>query len=478
MKPMLESLHTVEGATLIGRAAQDQKLNVTVKVKHNSNFSVYKAVLDWLHKSNILTGSANQTTETIQFTGRVHEVEKTFGVALSNYHRDTHVLRHHDTPLQLPDELADHVTAVLGVSDTFRARPHFRKLAQNATAAQKTYYPEQLAAYYNFPKADGTGQVAGIVELGGGYNVNAVNEYAMSRNLPIPTIVNVNVGSGSNTPGSDADGEVCLDLEIVASIAPKAKIVMFFADNTDQGFSNAIAQAVAYPGIGAISISWGSPESNYSRQAIQAFEQDLAKAVAKGINVYVSSGDSGSSDGVKGNNVDYPGSSPNAVCCGGTEIEANGTEVVWNDGNQGGATGGGISAVFPKPSYQANLSAEVVDDGKRPKPPVPRGNMRNTPDVAGDASPNSGIVISVNGSEEPIGGTSAISPLYCALNLLLNQALGHNVGWINPLFYKHHQAFNDVTQGNNGSYAAKAGFDNCTGLGTPNGTKLLQALKA
>lgn len=470
MKQMVESLHTLEGATLIGRAAQDQKLNFTIKLKKNSSFSVYKTTLDWLRTNGIFSGLHWEATDTIQVTARVHEVEKTFGVPLSNYHKDGHILRHHNSPLQLPDELADHITAVLGVSDTVRARPHFRKLVQHATATQKTYYPEQLAVHYNFPKGDGAGQIAGIIELGGGYNLNAVNEYAMSRGLPLPTIVNVNVGGGSNSPGSDADGEVCLDLEIIASIAPKAKIVMFFADNTDQGFSNAIAQAVAYPGMGAISISWGSAERQYSKQAVQAFEQDFAKAVVKGINVYVSSGDNGSSDGARGNNVDYPGSSPNVVCCGGTEIQANGQEVVWNDGTQGGATGGGVSVLFARPAYQSNLKAEAV--------PAPFGSGRNTPDVAANASPNSGWIISVNGQEEPIGGTSAVSPFFTGLNLILNQGLGHNVGWINPQHYKHFQAFNDITQGNNGSYAAKAGYDNTTGLGTPNGQKLLAALKA
>jgi kumamolisin len=193
-----------------------------------------------------------------------------------------------------------------------------------------------------------------------------------------------------------------------------------------------------------------------------------------GVTICAASGDDGSSDGVTdgANHVDFPASSPNILACGGTNLQSsNGTitsETVWNDGAKGGATGGGFSVQFPVPSWQKNAGI---------KPPASGG--RGVPDVSGDADPQSGYQVLVDGQSLVFGGTSAVAPLWSALIALLNQKLGKPLGFLQPTLYglsATAKPFHDITQGSNGSFSAVSGWDACCGLGSPSGGNLLAAL--
>jgi kumamolisin len=144
---------------------------------------------------------------------------------------------------------------------------------------------------------------------------------------------------------------------------------------------------------------------------------------------------------------------------------------VWNDGAQGGAGGGGISALFPVPAYQQGVELP-------PSANAGVGPGRGVPDVAGNADPQSGYQVLVDGKSLVIGGTSAVAPLWAGLIARLNADLGRPVGFINPQLYAHAAACRDIVSGNNGAYEAGPGWDACTGLGSPNGTALLAALKS
>jgi len=294
------------------------------------------------------------------------------------------------------------------------------------------------------------------------------------------------VDGGTNSPTGDpdsADGEVMLDIEVAGSIAPGAKIVAYFAENTDAGFLNAITTAVHdstnNPSI--ISISWGGPESSWTAQAMTSMDEAFQSAAAMGVTVCVAAGDDGSTDGVDDglNHVDFPASSPNALACGGTTLVAMGktisSETVWNElASDEGATGGGISDVFPLPSWQNGVG---VPPSANPGAHVGRG----VPDVAGDADPGTGYDTLVDGQSGVIGGTSAIAPLWAALVALINQTNGKPAGLISPLLYPNAATaadFNDITAGNNGAYSAGPGWDACTGLGSPIGAKVSAALGA
>jgi kumamolisin len=160
--------------------------------------------------------------------------------------------------------------------------------------------------------------------------------------------------------------------------------------------------------------------------------------------------------------------------CGGTNLQGSGSsisqETVWNAQPKGGATGGGVSNVFPLPSWQSGA--------KVPKPTSSAGG-RGVPDVAGDADPSTGYIIRVDGKSMVIGGTSAVAPLWAGLIALANQQNRKTAGFINPVIYgsKARSAFRDVLATNNGAFKAGPGWDPCTGLGSPIAPQLIAAVK-
>ena len=422
---------------------------------------------------------------TMALTGTVAQFQTAFGVALSNYeHPILGHFRGRTGAVSIPEELSGVVTAVLGLDDRAQVRPHFRMqppAAIQAHSAARTFTPLEIASLYQFPDGDGTGQCIGIIELGGGYKPADLDRYFKTLGVPAPQVVSVSVDRGTNRPvgqPGSADNEVMLDIEIAGAIAPAARIAVYFAPASDAGFVDAITQALHdttnRPSV--ISISWGGPESAWTEQAITAMNDALQSAVALGVTVCAASGDSGSSDGAgSADDVDFPAASPYVLACGGTRLSASGasgisSEVVWNDGASGGATGGGISARFALPAWQQGLSAKRSDGS------TVALTKRGVPDVAGDASPVSGYEVLVDGETMSAGGTSAVAPLYAALIARINAAAGKPAGFVNAKLYRAQTAFNDITQGNNGTYAAAPGWDACTGLGSPNGRKLAAAL--
>jgi kumamolisin len=300
----------------------------------------------------------------------------------------------------------------------------------------------------------------------------------------MPSVKAIAVDGAHNHPTgnpSGPDSEVMLDIEVAGALAPAAQLVVYFAPNTDRGFLDAIKSAIYdyqnRPSV--ISISWGGPESSWTTQALQVYDQAFQEAAALGITICCAAGDDGSSDGVSDGyaHVDFPASSPYVLGCGGTRLEASHAairqEVVWNEGMMAGATGGGISEFFALPGFQEQVNVPPsVNPGGRPG--------RGVPDVAGDADPTTGYSIRVDRRQVVLGGTSAVAPLWASLIALINQHLGHPVGYLNPLLYSGQTiksgALHDITSGNNGAYQARRGWDPCTGLGTPDGVKLMQLL--
>jgi len=417
---------------------------------------------------------------TVRLEGTAEHMAAAFGTSFERCEMGGVQYRARTGDVHLPADLAGSVEAVLGLDNRPHAMPHFRVFQQNPAAASAvSYTPRQVAQFYQFPlDVDGTGQTIGILELGGGYKPADLQKYFSSLGVKEPTVVSVSVDKGQNKPtnANSADGEVLLDIEVAGGIAPGARIVVYFAPNTTAGFQDALTTAVHdstnKPSV--ISISWGGAESTWTSQAMTAFDSAAQDAALLGVTICAASGDDGSSDGETdgANHVDFPASSPNILGCGGTDLQSSGSsissETVWNDGSQGGATGGGYSAQFPLPSWQSGA-------GVKP----PSGGGRGVPDVSGDADPNSGYQVLVDGQSLVIGGTSAVAPLWSGLIALLNQKLGKPVGFLQPVLYgipASAGAFHDITQGSNGAFSAGPGWDACTGLGSPSGAKLLAAL--
>ncbi len=499
-------------AERVGAAQADERLEVTVRVRPKNPLTLeagaapggvhltreeyeaeygadpkdLDAVAAFAAEHGLQVVERSIPRRTLVLSGTVAQMQTAFGVELGQYEHPGGTYRGREGEIALPATMAGLVEGVFGLDDRPQADPRFRLSARPVRHAHPhagggAFLPTQLARIYDFPSKapDGKGECIAIIELGGGYRpADLATYFTTVLGIPAPTVTSVSVDHGRNHPTGDPngpDGEVMLDIEVAGGVAPGARIVVYFAPNTDRGFLDAITTAIHdtryKPSV--ISISWGGAESLWTAQAMTSFDQAFQVAAALGITVCCASGDDGSSDGVQNGQpqTDFPSSSPHVLACGGTHLTAKGnrivSEVVWNDGSGGGASGGGFSRQFPAPAYQNALAR-------------PKFSGRGVPDVAGDASPQTGYVVRVDGQATVIGGTSAVAPLWAGLVARLNQQLGRPVGFINTFLYGNTApgaGVHDIVSGNNGAYQAAPGWDPCTGLGSPDGSQILKLLK-
>ena len=445
--------------------------------RHGADPADFAAVRAFAAAHGLAVEQEDAARRTVVLSGKVAQFNAAFSIQLQQMsHAKKGRYRGRTGPILLPADLADIVEAVLGLDSRPQASPHCR-IRHPAASGAVSYTPIQVASAYGFPSGTGQGQCVALIELGGGFQLADLDTYFKGLGVSTPSVVAVSVDHATNSPTNDAngpDGEVMLDVEVVGAIAPGANIVVYFAPNTDAGFLDAITTAVHdtthKPSV--LSISWGGPESSWTAQAMTAMDDAFQAAAAMGITVCVASGDNGSSDGVTdgSDHVDFPASSPFALACGGTSLVASGSsissEVVWNDGANNGASGGGVSSFFALPTWQKGLNA-VTSQGQSTAL-----SKRGVPDVAGNADPQTGYDVRIDGTNTVIGGTSAVAPLWAALIARINQLSGKPGGYLNPSLYQNRQALRDITRGNNGDYDAAVGWDACTGLGSPNGTAL------
>ena len=527
-----------KNAKVVGPAPADERLEVTVRLrarnplpnaddllaassgsitpmthqefedKHGADPADMDRVRKFAAEHNLTVTRADSSRRSIMLSGTVTDFNQAFNVKLKTYAHDRGTYRGRTGPVMIPSDLEGIIEGVFGLDNRPVATRRAGKKA--AGGAARTFTPPQVAKIYNFPQGvDGTGQTIGIIELGGGFFPEDLQQYFKSLKLPVPTVIPVSVDGAKNLPttADSDDGEVVLDIEVAAAVAPGATIVVYFAPNdaTSKGFLDAITKSVHDTQFNpsAISISWGGPEDIPNSTFQTQFDQVLQEAALLGITVCVASGDDGAADmGPKiwdgKAHVDFPSSSPFALACGGTRLIASGaaisTESVWNQkkadlskeaGEDGsfGSGGGGVSGAFPMPPYQKGMNV--------PGSLNPAGFQgRGVPDVSGAADPDTGYKILVDGEAFAEGGTSAVAPLWAGLIALINQKLKGRVGFINPRIYSlpaGSGAFHDVTSGNNRvsfkkfknvGYDAQPGWDPASGLGSVDGTRLSQLLTA
>jgi kumamolisin len=480
----------LSAASSIGKLppAQRQHLSRTqFAAVYGARLDDIKKVRAFAAKYGLRVMQESRARRSVVLSGTVDAFTRAFDVQLSRCEHPGGICRIRTGPIKIPADLNGIIEGVFGLDNRPQAQTHFRIRQGNpnlasAQASANSFTALQVAQAYNFPAGtDGTGQTIGILELGGGYRTADLNSYFQNLGIAAPKVTAVSVDGATNSPTSSAsgpDGEVELDIEVAGAVAPAAQIAMYFAPNTDQGFLDALTTAVhdtkLKPSI--VSISWGGPESSWTQQALNAFSSACEDASTIGVTILAASGDNGSTDGAPSGTptVDFPASSPFVLGCGGTRLTISGSaiasEQAWNELSAGeGATGGGVSEFFALPTFQQTANV----------PKAPNGFVgRGVPDVAGDADPESGYNVLVDGQQTVIGGTSAVAPLWAGLLARINQSLGTNVGYLNPLLYAANveTTLHDITAGNNGTYSAGPGWDACTGLGTPNGAELLAAL--
>ena len=466
--------------------------------RHGTDPSDLALIREVLGRFGLTVTGADAGARRVTVTGPVSAFSQAFGATLRRvsapHPTATGPVQHRYRVggLHVPAELDGVVLAVLGLDDRPQASPQIRRAsgvaaAAAAMAAPTSYTPAQVARAYNFPAGtDGTGHTIAIIELGGGFGAADLDTYFSGLGITAPSVTAVGVDGGSNVAEQDphgADGEVLLDIEVAGAAAPGASQVVYFAPNSDRGFVDAVTTAVhASPTPTVVSISWGQSEDSWTGQARAALDSAFADAAALGVTVTAAAGDNGSGDRVSDgrSHADFPASSPHALACGGTSLRVDtatgavSAETVWNDGAQGGATGGGVSDAFGLPGWQASAGVPGQAGTGRAG--------RGVPDVAGNADPRTGYRVRVDGQDTVVGGTSAVAPLWAALICRLAQTTGRSFGLMQPLLYAGVSAgttaagFRDITQGNNGAYTAGPGWDACTGLGVPDGAALAARL--
>ncbi|MCW3475604.1 S53 family peptidase [Rhodovastum sp. RN2-1] len=503
--------HLLPGAKVLGPADPAERITVTVIVRranadlhqqrlqaqqqltreqfaaaHGASAADLDAVAAYARKYGIDVVETLPAQRRIVLGGRIADLSAAFGTSVVQVEHAGGRHRGRVGPLHVPEHLHGIIQTVAGFDDRPVVRPHFRKAAGVGTT-NGTFAPTRIAELYDFPAGtDGSGQTIGILEFGGGYNDADLDAYFAQLGVNRPQVTSVAIDGAGNQPTGDPtspDGEVGLDIEVIGAVAPGARQVVYFAPNTDQGFIDAVSSAVhdAANTPSVISISWGAAEDEWVAATRQAIDQAFEDAALLGVSVFAASGDSGSSDGVNDGllHPDYPAASPWVTGCGGTTlVSANGgiaDESTWNHG--GGATGGGVSRLYPAPDYQATAAIPPAgDDGHA---------GRGVPDVAANADPATGYQVLIDGQQLVYGGTSAVAPLWAGLTARINQMNGGNAGFLNTRIYAIPPAagaFHDIVSGNNdasgqgGPYQAQPGWDACTGLGSPDGAKLAASL--
>jgi kumamolisin len=421
----------------------------------------------------------------VYFSGSAVRVAKAFRVHRVRYRMGTTVWESFTGAIYLPSALSGIVVGVLG----FDSHPDFRRhggvdMSAEAAATTITYTAPEVGKLYEFPdELDGRGQSIGVIALGGGYLTSDFRAYFRTLRLRVPKIRARSVAGARNAPRGAAaqfDGEVTGDIETVGAIAPRAKITVYFAPNSSRGFFEAVVAAVhdREAGNSVISISWGQAEVHFLRDTVRAFNEVLLEAAVLGVTVCCSSGDYGAFADTRDRDphVNFPASSPFALACGGTTLVGRNARIeserVWH--GDGGASGGGVSVVFPIPGWQRKCRVPVSSTGRA---------GRGVPDVAANADPRTGYRFFAHGGWHVGAGTSAAAPLWAGLIARINQGCGFPVGLLTPFLYgkfaDHMRvgAIVPVTHGTNGLFRARRGWSACTGVGSPRGAKLVQACR-
>jgi len=353
------------------------------------------------------------------------------------------------------------------------------QINRNITPKLSYFTAKQIATIYGFPQPQpNVVNVIGIISFGGGLfgtldeNGILTNGDCQSYWTDIgispeshPIIKIVLVDNATNSPNDiQPTYENTLDVEMAGACCASAStiIIFYIAPNSDSGFVNVITTALDIPinvngtfvKPSTISISWGSPEIYNSNSVLNQLNNLFKRASESGINIFVASGDNGSSDGIPNTiNVDFPASSPYVISCGGTKLicpnisyDNSTIETTWL------GSGGGFSKIFSMLPYQTSLNLN--------------NNFRAVPDIAGVADPNTGVQFKINNKLYVFGGTSVVAPTYAGFIASL-----HINFFILPYLYTYTStAFHDILIGNNGDYSATSGYDNTTGLGSLNGS--------
>src|SRR6266516_2982348 len=403
-------------------------------------------VVDYLRGQGIAVTHIAPNGLLIDAQANVSTVQTAFEVKINNYQIGPRKFYANANAPTIPSELSALILSIGGMANSVRLRPLNQHVVQ---------------------KSD-------------------IDQYVKNNNLSAPSISTQLVDGATQTAGQGAI-EVELDIEVVAAMAPKAAQIVYIGPNTTQGVNDTYNKIVTDNKTQITTTSWGECESQSGNAELQSLDNIFKQGSAQGMTMFAASGDSGAYDCNDSNlAVDSPASDPYITGVGGTNLQtsagAYGSESVWSNPTdtqrspKGSGGGGGISGLFPEPSWQT---------GPGVKNQYSNGN-REVPDVAADADPQTGYAIycTVSAAGCPatgnavVGVTSAAAPLWAGSMAMIHEYLQQQgkarAGFASPLLYslasstQQYPPFHDVTSGNNLFYPATASYDQASGLGSPN----------
>ncbi len=428
-------------------------------------------------------------------SGSVATIEKAFGVHINRYQaRNGRKFYANDANPILPANLQGKVSGIVGLDNFAVRRAHNIQRPNNAfngfgvkphgSGPGGGLTPKDITTAYGLKgvAANGAGQTIALFELDG-YTASDVTNYLNFFNLPKVPLKNILVDGFNGSAGGGA-GEVTLDIELQIAIAPGVSSVLVYeGPNSGPGVLDTYNKIATDNTAKQISTSWGLDEGSNSTSELNAENNIFKQMAAQGQSIYAASGDAGAFDDGSAISVDDPASQPFMTAVGGTtlSIAKDGTyisEKTWGDPNVPWGGGGGISVIWPIPSYQAG----VISAGSKGST-----TKRNVPDVSLDADPNTGYAIFFGGGWQTFGGTSCASPLWAGYTAIVNQQRAaanlQPLGFANPALYSIGKGanyladFHDIADGStNLFYPAVKGFDDATGWGSFIGGKLLSDL--
>ena len=461
--------------------------------------SDYDAVVQYAESVGLTVVGGSQSRTLIHVRGTTDNVESALGIRFNRYLMPDQRVGYAAQGIpSVPKEIADRITGIAGLNDLASRHHHHVKLnpftqslraitSHAGSGPTGGLAPSDVRTAYDVPTTvHGEGQSVALYELEG-YNTSDITTYTNQFKLPAAHLTNVPVdGFDGTVQDTGAEAEVVLDIDMVLIMAPKiGTIYVYEALNTGATALDEW-QKIADDNITkVVSTSWGLPESILGSTEAHAENTIFSQMAAQGQTIYDASGDDGAFDDRTNKAtlvVDDPAGQPFITGVGGTTLSTDATfgyksETTWT------GSGGGKSIIWDKPSYQTGFSGFS-----------PATTVREVPDVAFNADPNTGydIYVADDGGWLPVGGTSAAAPLWAGFTALVNQTLAVGglppVGFVNPALYNiaggsnYATAFHDITTGTNngpntsGGYNAAKGYDVATGLGTFQGQHLFQVL--
>jgi hypothetical protein len=461
--------------------------------KFGASKTDYQALIKFAQQHGLKVTGTHSNRLVLDVAGSVADIERTFQVQMHVY-RHPKESRTFFAPATEPSVDANEPFQILSISGLNNYSVPQPASLHMMPANQPPGLPTEAgsgpggsfrgldfrAAYLPNSPLNGAGQSVALVEFDGYYS-NDIAAYETACALPYATLMNVKVDGGVTNITSDGSAEVSLDIEMAVAMATNLTRVLVYEEPASVFNWPDLLSQIADDNLAAqISCSWFNPHSPGPDPASELIFMQMA---AQGQSFFAASGDNDAFVG----QVPFPDDSPNITMVGGTTLTTTSPlgprvmETVWNSGG-GKGTGGGISTFYPIPSWQQGINSFLTNRSST--------LARNVPDVALTAA-NVWVKYG-NGQSSAFVGTSCAAPLWAGFMALVNQqavAAGKPVvGFINPAVYEvanesiYNSAFNDITTGNNtwslspNTFFAGPNYDLCTGLGTPNGTNLINAL--